>query len=60
MRVLKQRQGSNPEAKRTQVVTAAPAIRPFAQLDSPPCFGGKFSCQCCQCLCPNPPKPQRV
>lgn len=37
-------------------MTGPPMIRPFAQVDTPPCLGTDCEgCVCCTCLCPNPP-----
>lgn len=43
------------QQKGSLVMKEAPAIRPFGQLDTPPCLENLQGCVCCTCLCPNPP-----
>ena len=43
------------QQKEVLTMKQAPMIRPFGQLDTPPCLESLQGCVCCTCLCPNPP-----
>lgn len=45
----------NSQEKKLLTMKEAPMIRPFGQLDTPPCLESLQGCVCCTCLCPNPP-----
>jgi len=45
----------NSQHEKSLVINEAPMIRPFGQLDTPPCLESLQGCVCCTCLCPNPP-----